>query len=672
MPMTAYFEEVIHGVTVRDHYRWLEDRSLPETDAWIHEQQRRYDAYFKACPELAALEHRVREYLDVTVIDQPARVAGRYFYRKRDIGGEQGCICVREIPTYEEKVLVDPLDSGPYASVGIYRISPGGAYLAYEFRRGGEDRMEIRILDVRTGVTIPDRTPVGYARGFAFASDGFFYCHEIENASDEHSIRYHRFGEVGEDRTVFRIPRSSGSRLILKTDQRRLGAMWLRPSGSQVLVDFLIAEYTETPAWFGVFRKKRMPYTPILSHGDIFALVETESKSTRLIQLSEDGQELRTIVPELEFSVRQLVITQDRIFISYLRHGVPVIDSWSRGGKRLPSLTLPSDGSVQILPQYGPDVETIFYACESFDTPTLVYEHIIGANTSTLWWRRSAANHSKRHAVKEVRVASKDGTLIPMTLVFDASRPLGGASPVIMTSYGGFGLPMKSQFSVLVSIMIEQGATFALPHVRGGGEFGKLWHDAGRRTKRQVAFDDFIAAARWLCDNGVTTPERLAIFGGSNAGLLVGAVMTQCPDLFRAVLCIAPLLDMLRYEYFDQAVKWRQEYGTVEDPEDFQALYAYSPYHHVATDVDYPATMFISGDKDDRCNPAHVRKMAAALQERSAQISPVIVDYTAERGHAPMLPLSMRVSALTRRIAFLCHELRIAVPHGDSDEASRL
>ena len=232
-------------------------------------------------------------------------------------------------------------------------------------------------------------------------------------------------------------------------------------------------------------------------------------------------------------------------------------------------------------------------------------------------------------------------------------------------------MTITPQFSVLAAIMMELGAAFALPHVRGGGEFDQAWHDAGRARNRQASFDDFIAAAEWLCNQAITTPHQLAIFGGSNSGLLVAASMTQRPDLFGAVLSIAPLLDMVRYEKFDQAMKWTGEYGTAENPEDFQALYAYSPYHHVAEEVDYPATLFVTGDKDDRCNPAHVRKMAALLEGRLAQKSPVIVDYSEERGHSPVLPLSIRIPALARRIAFLCRELQIPIPGGGTDEATR-
>jgi prolyl oligopeptidase len=241
-----------------------------------------------------------------------------------------------------------------------------------------------------------------------------------------------------------------------------------------------------------------------------------------------------------------------------------------------------------------------------------------------------------------------------------------------MTSYGGFCMPVTPQYSVLALIMMEFGAVFALPHIRGGGDFGRSWHDAGRARNRPTAISDFIAAAEWLCAVGITVPDKLAIFGGSNSGLLVGAAMTQRPHLFRAVLSIAPLLDMVRYERFDQAVKWQREYGSVEIREDFHALYAYSPYHHIEESVDYPATLFVSGDNDDRCNPAHVRKMAAYLQDRPAQSNPILVDHSAERGHSPMLPLSIRIDALARRLAFLCVELGIEVSkEGSHEKVSR-
>jgi prolyl oligopeptidase len=230
-----------------------------------------------------------------------------------------------------------------------------------------------------------------------------------------------------------------------------------------------------------------------------------------------------------------------------------------------------------------------------------------------------------------------------------------------MTSYGAHGVPMTPQFSIFVAFLIERGCLFALPNIRGGSEFGNEWHGAAKRRNRQVAFDDFLCAAEWLIESGRTEPRRLAIFGGSTSGLLVGAAMTQRPDLFRAVVCMVPMLDMLRYHLFDNAHVWKEEFGTIDDPGDFAALLGYSPYHRVLEGVSYPATMIVSGDSDQNCNPLHARKMIARLQAANVSEHPILLDYSRHRGHSPVLPLSERIQALTDRMAFLCDQLQLPV-----------
>jgi prolyl oligopeptidase len=663
-------EEVIHGVLVRDPHRWLEDRNLPETEQWIQEQQHRCETYFALCPGVAMLEGRVRAYLDGEVVDQPAHVANCYFYRKRRKGEEQASICAWDSITAEERVLVNPSGAGIFTSVGIHRISEDGKLLAFDIKSGGEDRIEIHVVEVESGRIIRDSVPRGYARGFAFApqGDGYLYSQETPSDSGAHAIRLHRFGEK-DDEVVFHVPRTVGSRLVLIANGMRLGAVWLRPQGSESLVDFWIASGGEARNWSRVFEKKQIPYIPILCHGGILALVETESKNPQLIELSTSGEELRTLIPATEVPIRQFAIIRDRIYVSYLDRGVVKMDAWNISGQKLPSIKLPHDGTVQIIPGYTERTQGFFYSYETFDTPPAIYEYDSRTDTSRLWHRRGPVRAGHRATIRKETVSSTDLVVVPLTLVAESGKSWDQPAHVIMTSYGGFGVAMTPQFSVLVAIMMELGVTFAMPHIRGGGEHGRAWHEAARGKSRQSAIDDFIAAADWLCDQGITTPSQLGIFGGSNSGLLVGAAMTQRPDLFGAVLSIAPLLDMVRYEAFDQAVKWRREYGTVEDPEEFRALYAFSPYHRVKEDVNYPATMFVSGDKDDRCNPGHVRKMVALLEQRTAQTLPVIMDYNEQRGHSPALPLSFRIAALTRRLAFLCRELHIPLPEGEFDEA---
>ncbi len=674
MRVTGPVEEVIHNSVVRDPYRWLESRNLAATEEWIRIQQRRCEEYFAFCPELGAIERRVRNYLDVEVIDQPAYVRGRYFYRKREVGQEQGCIYMREISGTNECMLVDPSHEGRFASVGIHRISADGSLLVFEVKRGGEDGKQLQILDVDARAILPSRIPRGYARGMALSHRGYFYCHETGQHLDTHTICYEPFGSVGRQAVVFRTPKTKGSRLTLRANARLLGALWLHPQGPELVSDFWIAELHDgAPDWVQVFRDKRAPYCPILWHDRILILAETERGSSRIIELSRRGKELGVFVPEKKVPIQQFAITQDHLFVSYMERGATVIDAWHSSGQRADSVDVPRDGTVRILPSPAQATDRFFYTFESFDIPPAIYDYRAPDKTPVLWHQQGPPDRSRRVDVHETTILSQDGTEVPLTLVSaKCDKPGVGARPVIMTSYGGFGLATTAQFSVLATVLTELGAIFAVPHIRGGGEFGKAWHDAGRTRKRQASFDDFLAAAQWLCAQALTTPRQLAIFGGSNSGLLVAVAMTQRPDLFGAILCIAPLLDMVRYESFDQAVRWNYEYGTVDDPQDFQALYAYSPYHHVAEDVDYPAALFVTGDKDDRCNPAHVRKMAALLQSGPGQRHPVIVDYSDERGHSPMLPLSVRIPALARRIAFLCRELGIAVSQGGCDETARI
>jgi prolyl oligopeptidase len=661
-------EEMIHGVVVRDPYRWLEDRSLPETEEWIRKQQRRCDEYFAQCENLPAIKEKVREYLDVEVIDQPSKVGDRYFYRRRDQGQEQARIYVRDAFTGQEDLLVDPSSLGRFASVGIHQISKDGSLLAYELKDGGGDRKAIHIIDVERGRVLFDFLETGYSRGFSFTSDGlgFFYCHEEQEIPEDHTIRLHRFEDAGPDQVCFRVAHNRGSRLILTADHTHLGAIHIhRPDGAEV-IDFWVAHRSEPENWRCIFRDRELPYSPILKQGRIFAINYELTSNGELVELSHSGEEIRTVVPKQDAVVRQLVIAGGKVFLSCLKRMVPSLQYWSFEGEYLGCLDVPVDGTIQLLSVQSETADSIFYTYQSLTQPLTTVEYRTDLEKTHLWHRGKIPVTLRDCPRREATYPSKDGVSIPITVASRSQVNPGQKHPVIMTSYGGFGVSMTPQFSVLVAIMMELRVVFALPHIRGGGEFGEQWHDAARGRNRQVALDDFIAATEWLCSEQITTPSQVAIFGGSNSGLLVGPAMTQRPDLFRAVLCIAPLLDMVRYEFFDQAAKWRQEYGTVDDPEDFAALYAFSPYHHVADDIDYPSAFFVSGDKDDRCNPAHARKMAARLQENDTQRSAIIVDYSEERGHSPVLPLSVRVEALARRITFLCRELNLPVDFSDS------
>jgi len=308
-----------------------------------------------------------------------------------------------------------------------------------------------------------------------------------------------------------------------------------------------------------------------------------------------------------------------------------------------------------------PDNDEILIETESFTQPIEIFRYSSKRKERTHWATRSIPFDSVDYSYSRLWFTSKDGTRVPMFLVGRCDVLKSSNSPTIMTSYGGFGVSMTPRFSVFVAFLMERGCLFALPNIRGGSEFGVEWHDAAKHRNRQTAYDDLICAAEWLLKTGRTAPGKLAIFGGSNSGLLVGAALTQRQDLFGAVVCMVPILDMLRYHLFDNAQVWREEFGTVENPSDFAVLSGYSPYHQVRDGIAYPATMIVSGDADQSCNPLHARKMTARLQAANTSEHPIFLDYHRLRGHSPVLPLVERIEALTDRTAFLCDQLQLPV-----------
>ena len=665
----APVEEMIHGILVRDPYRWLEDRGLPETEEWIRVQQRRCDEYFAECEELPAIRERVREYLDVEVVDQPAKIGDRYYYRRRNQGQEQGCIYVRDAFTGIERLLVDPSAEGPFVSVGIHRISSDGSLLAYECRHGGEDKKSIQIVNVETGATLPSRVERGDARGFSFSPKkrGFFYCQELSAEAEEHMIRFRSFDDPGTEQVLFSVARSRESRLALIADSIHLGAVWVHEVDGRSVADCWMAKGEDPTKWNEVFANRSLPFGAILKDGRLFGVSYADAGNGKLVEISRDGHEIRTIVPDQGAMITQFMMVGDEVYVTVIDGLRSSARVWSQCGRQLSDLKLPDDGTVRLFPDLG-DGKSFFLSYESFSQPQMIFEYIRSNQQLSVWSQRMLRNPIVPTVMRNASYSALDGTEIPLTLVGRSETGEESTQPVVMTTYGGFGVAVTPQFSAFVHILIQCGALFVVPHTRGGGEFGRAWHDAARRRKKQTSFDDFTSAAEWLCREGITTPLQLAIFGGSNSGLLVGAAMTRRPDLFRVVLCIAPLLDMVRYEQFDNAAKWRDEYGTCESPDDFQALYAYSPYHQIREGETYPSILFVSGDKDDRCNSAHVRKMAARLLNNDRQAYPVVIDYSDERGHSPVLPLQVRTEALARRVAFLCRELNLPMIDGVRDE----
>ena len=537
--------------------------------------------------------------------------------------------------------------------------------------RSGSDAMEINIAEVTHGVTLPDRLPLSYGRGFAFDAQGkgFYYCLEPLDENTDPAIKYHQIGNLSSsDVSLFSIPWKKHRRLILLSSRGTLAAVVTDSAGKGMVQDLYLASEGNNTLWNPVYERIRGRKWPLLAHGRVYLLDLEETPNGSLIELGEKDEPARVIIPERSNPIQRCFAVQNGFLVSLLVDRQTRIEQWTAEGEFIGALDLPSGGSIEVLPPCSEESSSLFILHESYTQAPCLWETDLSETRAAgpICW--TAPDEKSTAIVRECSYTSRDGTRIPMILLEPASKQRLGPQPVVLFGYGGFGAPELPRYSRLGKILVDLGATIARPSIRGGSEFGKEWHQAATKMRKQNSVDDFLGAAQWLLSEGIADEERLAIMGSSNGGLLVAASAVQMPELFTAVVCTGPLTDMVRYEHFDHASRWRDEYGTVEDAEEFRALLSYSPYHNVEDTVDYPAMLFVTGDADDRCNPAHVRKMAAALQERAAQQHPILVDHGQHWGHLPTLSLSERINALSRKIAFLCEQIDIHFPEGGASD----
>jgi prolyl oligopeptidase len=661
--------EILHNVPVTDAYRWLEDQDSPRTRAWIEAQTRYARSYLDTLPGREHIRGRIREFLAVETYDSLQIAGGRYFFRKRLPDQEQPCIYVRERADGEDRLLIDPSErqNGKYTAVKPLSVSPNGRLLLYEVKEGGERTGTFELLEIETRKRLPDLLPRGYLRGFAFSPDGksFYYVHEaVEAKRPFYRAAYHHvFGTpASEDREVFFAGQGEKIQITLTSDKNRL-AFFVHRFLEKTLTDIYLQPFEGEAPPHLIFNN--IDYSLGLRFLDdrILAITDREAPNRKIvkIRLRESGEhDWIDVVPETDWRICNWLVGKHTVYVSCVKEMIYRIFVFDLSGKKLGEMPIRSNETLRIIGA-SPDADEVLIETESFTKPINIFRYSAKTNATTLWAKRGIPFDSNDYSYSQIWFTSKDGTRIPMYLVGRRDVLTRTGNPTIMTSYGGYGVSMTPQFSVFVAFLMERGCLFALPNIRGGSEFGVEWHKAAKRRNRQTAFDDFLCAAEWLLKTGQTAPGKLGIFGGSNSGLLVGAALTQRPDLFGAVVCMVPMLDMLRYHLFDNAHVWKDEFGTVEDPNDYAALAKYSPYHQVREGVAYPATKIVSGDADRNCNPLHARKMTARLQGANVSEHPIFLDYNNLRGHSPVLPLSERIDALTDRIAFLCDQLQLPV-----------
>jgi prolyl oligopeptidase len=663
--------ETLHGVEIADPYRWLEDQDSPRTRGWLKGQTEFARGYLDSIPGRERIRTRIEELLTVEVVSEPWKVGDRYFYLKRKAQQEQPAIVMRESNSGEELVLVDPTTRGlgSATAVSIVKIASDGNILAYGVKHNGTDSHAVEFLDIARRQTLPDRLPDGIGPNLVFSQDGlgFYYSHEITTSLRPHhrAVYWHKFGAPPEqDLEIFVAGEDAGLHVGVfgSSDGNLLGYLIYR-STDPITCDLYIQDVRSGNSAQRVFKGAESLLSPFFVGHSLFALTNRRAPNRRVVRIDLDHPEPDhwcDIVPESQYHIENFSAVGNWMCVNYLDNRFSRLEAFGvRDGHRL-LIPCPPNGTARLI--HRPvETDTLFYEFSAFNQPTAIFSYRPANGEHQIWAQPKIAFDPSSIELQQVHYKSKDGTDVPMYLVVGkqqlSTRPL----PTLLTGYGGFGHNHTPQFKSSSAFLIEHGFLFAIANVRGGGEFGEEWHVAGKRHKRQNSVDDFSAAAEWLVSSGYADPTKLAISGGSNAGLLMGAALTQRPSLFRAVVCSGPLLDMLRYHRFDRADLWIEEYGSAENPEDFPHLLAYSPYHCVRGGVSYPSVMLVSGDADTRCNPMHARKMTARLQAATNSGRPILLNYKPTWGHMAVQPLSLRIDAVTDRIAFICHELDVSV-----------
>ncbi len=662
--------DVIHGVSIPDPYRWLEDGDSEETQEWTAAQNAATRAYLDAVPSRNGIRARLEQLLTIGAISAPTPARGRYFYQRRDGTQNQPVLYVRAGVDGEDQVLLDPnaLDAAGTTALDWFFPSDDGALIAYGLSENGSEESILRILDVASGVNLTDQIPGTRACDVAWLPDnsGFYYArYPAEGEVPEDELQYHRavyFHRLGDDPA--RDP------LILKPAQKEhWPGVTVSPDGRWLLVT--VARTFDQTDLYLQDRVAGGPLTPIvkdlphqfegqLHHQGLYIRSNFEGSNYGLYfadPVKPGREHWRSIIAPREDAVLDgVMLTRRTIGLSYLEKACSRLFTADLGGRNLREVPLPTIGSL-----FGwggePDGEELFYAFSSYTVPPSVYRVALADSTTTLWRRVEADLDPDRFELRQVTYPSRDGTLVSMFVVHQKGLRLTGANPTYLTGYGGFNISMAPGFSRSLLLWMEQGGIVAVPNLRGGGEYGEAWHQGGMLGRKQNTFDDFIAAAEYLVRERYTSPSHLAIAGGSNGGLLMGAVVTQRPDLFRAVVIQVPLLDMLRYHLFRIARLWIPEYGSADDPDGFRWLRAYSPLHQVKDGTKFPAVLLATAESDTRVDPLHARKMAARLQAATASESPILLRLEARAGHGAGKPVSKVLEELVDTWSFVFQEL---------------
>ncbi len=650
--------ETLHGVEIRDPYRWLEDQEGPATRAWIDMQNAYTDTLLGPLPGRDELETLAATVLQVEAIGLPNERSGRYFFTRRRADQDLSVLYVRDGLDGEDQVLIDPHPMSPdhTISVSYLDISRDGRLVVYAVRDGGVDEVSIHLRDVDTGTDLDDMLPAARYGQVNLTPDktGFYY----ERFGDvTPRVMFHALGTdqsadtqlFGDGYELHHIPVS-----LLSDDGRWLLVHVIE--GSSGPTEIHLKDLTSA-APFTTLIKDGVSESWAEFAGDQLVITTNLDAPNKRVMVADPANpsrdQWREIIPERDEIVIQAARgLGGRLAVSYLQDVQPRVAIHELSGAHVRDITFEMLGSVGGGAGRWTSDEA-FFTFQSYHRPNTIYRYDLASGEGTVWVQVEVPIDTGQYEVTQTWFASKDGTQVPMFITHRADVLLDGTNPTLLTGYGGFNLSQTPRFSSLAAVWLESGGVFAEANMRGGGEFGEAWHRDGMLDRKQHVFDDFIAAAEHLIAEGYTSPAHLAIRGGCNGGLLVGAVSNQRPDLFGAVVCTYPLLDMVRYHQFLVASFWVPEYGSSEDPEQLAYILDYSPYHNVDETARYPATLYITGDGDTRVAPLHARKMAALMQATHGDATPILLRYHTDAGHSGGQPVSQQIEEMVDTVSFL-------------------
>ncbi len=675
-----------HGTVVADPYRWLEDPDSPETRAWIEAENALTFGFLEQIPARAAIQQRLTRLWDFERYGTPSLQGGRYFYGRNDGLQNQGVLYVAETLDAAPRVLLDPntLSADGTVALAGSAVSEDGNYLAYGLAAAGSDWTEWHVRDVQTGADRADHLRWVKFSGASWAKDGsgFYYSRydaprageELQQANYFQKLYFHALGtDQSADTLVYERP-----------DEKEWGfGGYVSEDGHYLIISIRQGTERKNRVYFKTLASPDAPVVPLLdgfdasysflgNDGGVFWFrTDSDAPRGRVVAIdtaNPDPAQWREVIPEADETLEGVSLVGERFIAAYLQDAATLVKVFALDGTFERAVDLPGLGSAGGFGGKRAQTET-FYSFTSYTSPAAIYRYDIPTAQSTVFRRPTVDFAQDDFETTRVFYAGKDGTRIPLFLTHKKGLTLDGQNPTYLYGYGGFDVSLTPSFSPAVAAWLEMGGVFAVANLRGGGEYGQTWHDAGRRDKKQNVFDDFLSAAEWLIDSKYTSPPKLAIGGGSNGGLLVGACLTQRPDLFGACLPAVGVLDMLRFHLFTIGWAWTSDYGSSDNAEDFAYLHAYSPLHNLEPGTAYPATLVTTGDHDDRVVPAHSFKFAAALQAAQSGSAPALIRIETRAGHGADKPTAKVIEEAADRWAFLVKVL--GMEDGDLQAAER-